>query len=282
MDRELTHAARPDATPRDHFTRIVTRWSDFGPPLRPAPDDPALMQAVIDKLPPASCCVVLGLTPEIVGGRWPPSTHLLAVDHSAAMIAALWTPAAAPPGAHAIQADWCAMPIATGAVDFVAGDGCYIVLSHPDGFRALTREIRRVLRPAGQFVIRVFLRPGTPEPLGDIAHALARGDIGSVHALKLRLLAVLHERTGPNSRLGDVWHAWTALPPPPAGLRARRGWTDGEIAGIESYRDLDVRYVLPTAAEFRAVIEPHFVELECRHGGHELAPRCPTFVLAAR
>lgn len=277
----MNDSTRERAT-RDHFTRIVTQWSDFGPPLRPAPGDTALMQAAIDELQPGCRAVLLGLTPEIVASRWPSATRLVAVDHSAAMIAALWQPDAAPASAHAIQADWCAMPIASGCLDFVAGDGCYIVLSRPEGPRALTQEVHRVLRPGGRFAIRVFLRPDALERIDDIARALAGGEIGSVHALKLRLLAALHGSAGAGVRLPEVWRAWKELPQPPAALYGRRGWSAGEIAGIESYRNLDVSYMLPTAAEFRASIASHFVELSCRHARSELGARCPTFVLAAR
>jgi hypothetical protein len=165
-------------------------------------------------------------------------------------------------------------------VDVVTGDGCYIVLAQRDRFDALTREVHRVLRPHGCFAIRVFLRPDEREPLEAIAAALAAGAIGSVHALKLRLLAALHDDDG--VCLGDVWSVWSTMPRPPAHLAGRRGWTAGEIAGVEAYRGLDVRYVLPTAAAFRAAVAPYFVERSCGHASAEHGAYCPTFVLAAR
>jgi SAM-dependent methyltransferase len=267
---------------RDHFARIAPKWSQLGPPLRPSPDDIAVMQRAAAQLGPQACAVVLGLTPEIVGCDWPADVTLRAVDHSPAMMAALWPPAKGPANAQALLGDWCALPLPAGSVDLVAGDGCYVLLDHPQGYAALTREVRRVLRPGGRYVIRVFLRPDSAETVAEIAQALADGAIGSVHALKLRLLAALHGASGAGSRLDDVWQAWSAMAPQlPAHLAAARGWTTEEIVGVEAYHGLQARYYLPTLAEFRQALRPGFTEIECAWGRHELADRCPTLVFAA-
>jgi len=270
------------AVSRDHFSRIVPQWSHFGPPLRPSPDDTAAVQRVVSGLAPAAYAVVLGLTPEIIGCTWPPDVALLAVDHSPAMISALWPPEKGPANARVELADWCAMPIASGTIDLVAGDGCYVVFDFPDGYARLTREVRRVLRPGGRYVIRVFLRPDRPEAVADVAQALADGAIGSVHALKLRLLAAVHGASSRGSRLGEVWRAWSAMSSRlPARLAGVRGWSAPEIVGIESYRGMDAHYYLPTLAELRQAFRSGFVEVACDCGRHELADRCPTLVFAA-
>jgi SAM-dependent methyltransferase len=270
------------AVSRDHFSQLAAKWSHFGPPLRPSPDDTAAMQRAVSQLGTGAHAVVLGLTPEIVGCDWPADVTLSAVDHSPAMMAALWPPENGPANARAVLADWCAMPIPAGSIDLVAGDGCYVLLDFPDGYATLAREVRRVLRPGGQFAIRVFLRPDSAETVADVAQALADGAIGSVHALKLRLLAAVHGTSGKGSRLHDVWLAWSAMASRlPARLAGVRGWTPEEIVGVESYRDLDARYYLPTLAEFRQAMRPWFTEVDCTGGRHELAERCPTLLLAA-
>jgi SAM-dependent methyltransferase len=270
-----------EALERDHFSRLAAKWSHFGPPLRPSPDDTAAMQRVAARLAPGAQVAVLGLTPEILACDWPADVALCALDHSPAMMAALWPPQRGPANARALLADWCAMPMASGTLDLVAGDGCYVLLDFPDGYARLTREVRRVLRPGGRFAIRVFLRPQRAESLAQIEAALARGEVGSVHALKLRLWAAVHAADGRGSRLDDVWRAWSAMAPRlPAALAGTPGWTAPEIAGVEGYRGLDARYYLPTLDEFRAQLGHGFEEQECAWGRHELAERCPTVVWA--
>ena len=268
------------AVSRDHFSRIAPHWSHLGPPLRPSPDDTAVVQRVVADLGGGAHAVVLGLTPEIIACAWPADVTLSAVDHSPAMIQALWPPAKGPANSRVVLADWCAMPIPSATIDLVAGDGCYVVQNFPEGYAALTREVRRVLRPAGRFVIRVFLRPDRLESVDDIARALTGGEIGSVHALKLRLLAALHGASGVGSRLDDVWQSWARMSSLlPVQLGGLRGWTVEEMVGIESYRGMDSRYFLPTLAEFRQTLCASFREVECAWGRHELADRCPTLVL---
>src|SRR6185312_7779009 len=120
-------------------------------------------------------------------------------------------------------------------------------------------------------------RPDPPESIAEIARAMAAGEVGSVHALKLRLLAAVHGASGSGSRLDDVWQAWKTLPPSP--LAGARGWTAEEVTGIESYRGMAARYFLPTLAEFRQSIGRYLREVECNFVGDELGERCPTFVL---
>lgn len=264
--------------PRDHFANLVRQWSHFGSPLRPSPGDTAVVQRVIDDLGASPRVLVLGLTPEILGCTWPRGTELSAVDHSPAMIRQLWPPSKGPPGARVVLADWCAMPIPSGTIDLVAGDGCYITMAYPEGFETLTREVRRVLRPAGRFVIRVFLRPDCPESVAEVTAAFERGDVGSVHALKLRLLAVRHGADGVGTRLADVWRVWKTLPPLPVGSEVRQGWTAEELEGIERYRSQETRYFLPTLREFREVLSSSLTEIEYARSDYELADRCPTLV----
>jgi SAM-dependent methyltransferase len=266
------------AAPRDHFSRIVPKWAHFGPPLRPSPDDTSVVQRVVSKLGAAAHGVVLGLTPEILACTWPADITLSAVDHSPAMIQALWPPAQGPANSKVVLADWCDMPIPSSTIDVVVGDGCYILQSFPDGYNALTREVKRVLRANGRFVIRVFVRPDRPESVADIARAFSAGEVGSVHALKLRLLAALRGASGVGSRLDDVYQAWMSMPPLPSALAGVPGWTAEEIVGIQSYGGMDSHYFLPTLMELRQSIGMFLREIECTCGHYELADRCPTLV----
>jgi SAM-dependent methyltransferase len=280
-DVSAAHRTR-EAPQRDHFSALVAQWSHFGPPLRPSPEDTAVVRRAIAALPRQARAVVQGLTPETLGCPWPPDASLFAVDHSAAMIAALWPLTSRPPQAAAVRADWRALPFAAGTIDLVAGDGCYPSFSYPDGYASLSDETARVLRAGGLYVTRLFLRLDEPEPIAAVTDALARGEIGSVHALKLRLLAALHGASGAGTLLDDVWQAWKTLPALPPSRVGTRGWTPDEITGIEGYRGLGARYYLPTLAEAQAVFAPRFVEVDRVPGAHELGARCPTFTLARR
>lgn len=274
-----TQAHAPPGMRRDHFARLVRAWDHFGPPLRPSPSDTAIVQHAASRLAAGCHVAVLGLTPETVGCHWPQATRLLAIDHSPAMLAALWPPAAAPQEAFAVLADWNRMPLPDASLDLVCADGCHTPLSYPHGFAELAVEVRRLLRPGGQWVMRVFTRPDRPETVSDIGADLARGGIGSVHALKLRLLAALHGRSGPGTCLDDVWQASKQLPALPAGLAGQRGWTAEEITGIAGYAGLATRYYLPTLAELRAVHAPLLRERSCHTGSYAQAAVCPTLVL---
>jgi SAM-dependent methyltransferase len=278
----MSSRSNDTATPRDLFARLTRTWSQFGPPMRPSPFDTAVVQRVADGLAPSARVAILGLTPETIGCRWPEGTTLLALDHSAAMVAILWPAPSAPARSSAVLADWMNLPLADEGTDIACGDGCYVFLPYPHGFAALTAEVQRVLRPGGRFVSRVFARADQPEPLARIADEYARGGIGSVHALKLRLFGALHGKGGNGTSLDEVWRAWKKLPPIPADVAPRRGWTAQEVAGIEAYAGLTTRYYLPTLSEMRTIHADGFDEIECCVGDYEHAQHCPTFVLTRR
>jgi hypothetical protein len=82
------------------------------------------------------------------------------------------------------------------------------------------------------------------------------------------------------SRLDDVWQVWKKMPALPAALAGVRGWTEEEITCIESYAGVDVRYYLPTLAEFRQSVGKSLEEVGCTFGGYEHGDYCPTLVFA--
>jgi SAM-dependent methyltransferase len=261
--------------------RMARQWAAFGRPMRPWPADSAVMQQQITALAAGSRVVLLGLTPEIIAARYPPRATLVAVDNSEAMVHLLWPARQAPPGAHVVLADWRALPFVPATVELVLGDGCYTLLDHPAGSRTLAREIARVLSLHGRCVLRVFTRPEHNESIERIGDDLARGAIGSVHVLKLRLLAAVHGQRGNYSVLDDAWQAWQALPALSAARGDGPGWRADEVATLASYRGLATRYHLPTVAEFTALNADCGLELvACSRQDYEHAEHCPTFVFA--
>ena len=264
-----------------NWRQASRQWSVLGSPQRPSAEDVAAVERAI-----AACgdpdralrAVVLGVTPELVGCRWPAGTRLLATDNSLAMIQMLWPPPGMPAGARAICADWLSMPVPTGGADIVVGDGSYAAIRLPEDGPAMTAEVRRMLKPGGLFAVRVYLRPDAAEAMADLDAALAAGTVGSVHALKWRIAAAIQPSLSAGVRLADIWTAWEALRPAAEHSRGRPGWRDEEIATLARYCDNTTRYYFPTAAEFRAIVGDRLEEIDCAVGTYELAERCRTFI----
>lgn len=276
---------------RDHWDRHARQWRHVGPPLRPAPEDVALFERLVaegvaERRGPARRgplrAALLGVTPELARMRWPRGTRLTAFDRCPGMLAEVWPGAALAPDAVAVRAAWEALPVADGALDVVAGDGCYTLLDAPRGYRALGAEVARALAPGGTFAMRFFVRPERPEPVDGVFAALRAGAIGSFHAFKWRLAMALHGKLEEGVRVADVWDAWRAHEGDADALAARLGWPAAEVRTIDAYRDAPARYTFPTLAEARALLAEHFVEEACHAMGYELGERCPTSRMRVR
>ena len=211
--------------------------------------------------------------------RWPAGTRVLAVDQSRAMIGAVWPGARL--GFSAACARWTELPLSAASRDIAIGDGCFSSLSGA-AYGAMTRSVRRVLRPAGLFVMRFFNRPEESESATRVFADLSEGRIGSFFAFKWRLAMALHGALAEGVRLGDIWDAWHAAIPEPDRLASRLGWPLEKLSMMDAYRESDVRFTFPTLAEARAALRPEFDEIACRFGGYELGERCPTLVLRPR
>jgi SAM-dependent methyltransferase len=273
--------------PGTHWSDMTGRWMHVDRPLKPSPDDIAVLERfatiAAQKISQDFVTLLLGVTPEIAGCRWPESTRLTAIDSSPAMIHALWPAPGIPAASRVICADWRNMPLGSGTIDFIAGDGCNAALSFPIDVSAMLSQVARVLRPGGMFVSRVFVRPEPIETVEDIERDLASGRIGSIHVLKWRLFAALCEDPAVGVRLADVWTVWNGMRALAARYGPERGWTPPEISTIEIYRgDVETRFNFPTLAQLRAVISQHFSEQCFIVGGYELADRCPLMVLEGK
>jgi SAM-dependent methyltransferase len=265
----------------DHWRDMTARWRHVGRPLKPGPDDIALFERFAAVAAGRGNCgldaLLLGVTPEVAECRWPSGTRLTAVDFSLAMIRSLW-PARAALGVAC--ANWLALPMASRSVGFVIGDGCHAVLAFPRDVNAMAREVARVLRPGGMFVMRAFVRPDPGETAADVERDLAAGRIGSVHVLKWRLFAALSRNSESGTLLGDVWNAWDGMRASAAACLGRPGWSEPEMGTIEVYRgDRTTRFYFPKLEEIRGLLLEWFSGVEIFYGNYELADRCPIIVL---
>jgi SAM-dependent methyltransferase len=260
--------------PRDHWPRHAQQWALVGPPLRPGPADRAIAQAVLG---PVRRAVVLGVTPELIELAWPADSAVVAVERSRAVIDAIFPRGR--PHARAVQADWRALPVATGAIDRVLGDGSLSNLAFPDDYRALAAELARVLRADGAVALRLFAAPPHPESIDAIAAALRAGQIGSMHALKWRL-AMAIQPADFNVAVADIGRAFDAIAPNRAAIATRTGWPRPVIDAIDVYQGSALRYSFPPLDAVRAVLAPWLRETACHTPGYELGARCPTVIFA--
>ena len=270
--------------PGDHWSDMTSRWVHVGRPLKPTPDDIEVFErfaaSTAQKVGRGLEALLLGVTPEIVGCRWPQGTRLTAVDSSRAMINAFWPAPGAPAARIAICADWRDMPLRSSTIDLALGDGCNAALPFTDGVSVMIREVARVLRPEGLFLLRVFVRPEPAETVEDVARDLAAGRIGSVHVLKWRLFAALCDDVEIGVRLGDVWDVWNRIRNLAAPYSPAPGWSAAEMGTIEIYRgDTETRFYFPTLAQLRALMSQRFASQRCIYGDYELADRCPIMIL---
>ncbi len=261
----------------DHWREHARRWALFGPPLRPVPEEVAFVERAIgDHFSPSKRrhLIVLGVTPELVGARWPPGTQVVAVDRSPEMIGALWPPQNRSVERQVICGDWRALPFLDGSCSAIAGDGSLNALPDRDEAAKLVEEIARVLGRAGRLVLRVYLRPQAPESIETIADDLLARRIATIHVLKWRIAAALHPGDGDGVELDRIWRAWREMAP----RAAQMAWSEELIATIDAYRGSRTRYYFPTEKELSELMGSRFLERARVTFGYPLAERCPTLV----
>lgn len=266
--------------PEGQWNEFARRWALHGPPLRPSPLDVEHYQAAVDALAarrPIRSAVILGVTPELHGLRWPSGTALCAVDRSAEMIAAVWPG----PADAARLGDWTAPLLPAASVDLVLCDGGLHLLDADHGQPALVAELARSVAPGGRVVFRLFARPAptdVPETTGAVLAALAAGAIADMNELKIRLGHALTPDAATGVALATVWQALHAAIGDRDAFFARLGWSPAAVAVIDLYRDSPVRYHFTTVDEaidrFCGGPAPAFRLVEASPPAQRLGERC--------
>lgn len=230
---------------------IAGRWDMHGPPLRPSPKDVALyQQAVNDIAPrPTNRALILGVTPELYGLRWPDGVVLKALDRSSEMIDTVW------PGNpdQAILGDWGASVFEPASLDFVVCDGGLHLLDYPAGQTALADELANVVLPGGHVVFRLFLPPERRESPDQVLAELITGKIRDMNCLKLRLGHAMCGSPEEGVKLGDVWQFLHAHLGDRDAFFTQLGWDHRRVAVIDLYRDSPARYHFADLETVKAV-----------------------------
>ena len=263
----------------DVWLELSSRWHRIKPPLRPAPQVINLFERLVGNLAGGNGStlrgLLLGVTPEIATMRWPIGTKLLAFDSSPAMIRNVW-PMGDARNAVVIRADWKAMPLPADHVDMVIGDGILTSQRYPDDFKALAREVHRVLKGNGALVLRLFARPEENETVAEIFDDLRAGRIPNFDVLHWRLAMAMHGDLASGTRMSDVWDAWHANVPNSEELMTSVGWAPDAARIMESYRGLKTSISFPTVREVGEIFAGAFEQVACHVPNYDDGARYPT------
>jgi SAM-dependent methyltransferase len=271
---------------REPWEVLADHWSWLGPPLRPVPQDmERLQRAWLASLPPglpdrALDILLLGVTPEVAQFPWCSRWTLTALDASPAMFRAVWPGDA--PHRRGVLGDWLQTGFADAAIDLVLTDAGLVALGSLERVAALSRELRRVLRPGGRVVVRHFIRPVPAELAAALPAAARAGEIRNFNELKLRLLMTMPAApTTGRVSLPATLAAFNGLFPDRAALAAQLGCAPEIVATIDAYGTRDDGYVFASQAELVQCCQEFELALG-PPGEYPLAGCCPVFCLTPR
>lgn len=268
------------------WNNLISDWSLLGSPLRPAPEDTTAMECMVRDWHRCSPSIspragILGVTPEIVGMRWPEQTRITAFDKEPAMIAAFW-PKEGIPHATAICCNWLSFPLEDTSLEVIAGDGSLTLLSFPDQYTEIARELSRVVVPGGIIVLRLFVPPLERESVDYLFDELWKGSINNFNAFRWRLVMALQENPENGVCMGDAWEVWHSKIPEPESLAKTLGWPIETVRMIDRYRSLPVICSFPTLVSLCSIMEPNFTLTERFVPSYQDGERYPTVCFQRR
>lgn len=142
--------------------------------------------------------------------------------------------------------DWRALPFDDASFDAVIGDGCLNIFEGDPAQFFL--EMRRVLRPNGRLILRVFISTEVREPLERV---LEEKDRQGFHAFKWRVAMSL---ANPLVAVKDIYDTIAPVWPHPT---------------LEVYRGSPAVYYFPCLRDL-----PTWTRIRFSHS-YELSERCP-------
>jgi hypothetical protein len=267
-----------------HWNAYAARFRLVGRPLRPGPEDIALLKDSVHRLArfPSSgaAALLLGVTSELAEIEWDTPLELLAVDKAEGMVRAVW------PGDNArrraIVGDWLELTPPPGGFELALGDGVLSIFDYPAGYLRLGEALGQLVRPGGLLWLRLFCRPEPGETVSEVLAALEAGSIGNFHVFKWRLAMALQGDATQGVRLADIWSCFERETGGVQAVAEKSGYPHEEVATIEAYRGVGDRYSFSTAAEVEQALSRDFELLETRRPSYELGSRCPHLIFRRR
>ena len=254
------------------------------PPLTPAREDIAWYEAkVVDCArsvvagPPTA--VLLGVTPGIATMSWPAGTSLVAIDWAQGMFEHVWPRAGFPARTDIVCADWRQLPLESGSVDVVVGDGCYSMMGSLAGARELNREVRRVLKPHGWYCVRAFCRSTQASSIAALFEELVSDRVDNLDLFRWRLAMLAHGESAEGVVLGKVWRIWRDHARD-AQSDARR-WSADQRVNMARWENVQARFSFPSISELRVLASPGFELVTCEWPGYPSAEHFPRILMRA-
>jgi len=262
------------------FGDFARHWEQLDVPLRPCAEDLAAFSAAVRRWTgngAAPRSLMLGVTPELYRMAWPEGTRVAAVDHSRAMIDAVW------PGRRgsAVCGDWTTLPLPARSRDVVVCDGGISMVAYPHDSRRMAEELKRIVAPGGLFVVRLYTPSDQRETVSKVQAALLAGRIANQSLLKVRLWMSLAADVSAGVRLSDVWDAIHEVAPDLRKLARRIGWRVEQLPLIDAYRGCAKRYYFPNIEQVHSLYRgsPGGFQLEAVISpSYELGEHCPLVI----
>ena len=253
-------------------------------PIAPAPEDIAHAERHVAALKDGGRvdALLLGVTQGLARMRWPAGSSLVAIDWSESMIRRIWQAQPAPEYARAARGDWRELPLRSASLDVAVGDGCLSAVgSHTDATLTL-REVRRVLRPGGLFLLRNFSRPQEPLNVSRVFEDLRVQKPSNPFLFRWLVAFAAHGTTRDGVKLDTVWRAWMDKAHAVRVLLEERGWLEDAEWAFGRWKGLAVRYYFPDPAALRELAGAEFDLVDYHVPTYERGECFPSLVMRRR